>query len=170
MCHNFSPWEILEIMSLSQPRGIPEKVGGLFSILAIKMPFLPIYCYFLPPCHFSCKFEKMPFNGQNRKKFRKQTLIIFQFYMKVCPPTFSGGPQGWENDIFSKNRTCLIWWHISPEPLTCPEWKNIGLTLGAIRKTSFRFSRHVLPAWARRVHLWLISKSKIIFSISYVEN
>ena len=24
------------------------------------------------------------------KKWRKRTLIIFQFYMKICPPTFSG--------------------------------------------------------------------------------
>ena len=28
--------------------------------------------------------------------------------------------------------------------MTCPEWKNIGLTLGAIRKTSFWFDRHVM--------------------------
>ena len=89
-------------------------------------------------------WQKMHFNGQNRKKFRKRTLIIFWFYMKICPLAFLGAPLGWENDIFSKNRTCLIWWHISPEPLTCPEWKNIGLTLWPIRKTSFRFGGHVL--------------------------
>ena len=85
----------------------------------------------------------MHFIGQNQKKWRKRTPIIFQFYVKKCPPTFSGDPLSWENDIFSKNRTCLIWWHISPEPLTCPEWKNIGLTLWPIRKTSFRFGGHV---------------------------
>ena len=27
--------------------------------------------------------KKMHFNGQNRKKLRKQTLIIFQFYMNI---------------------------------------------------------------------------------------
>ena len=39
-------------------------------------------------------WQKMHFNGQNRKKCRKRTLIIFQFYMKICPPTFSRGPLG----------------------------------------------------------------------------
>ena len=92
------------------------------------------------------KWQKMHFNGQNQKKWRKRTLIIFWFYIKMCPPTFSGPPLGGENDIFSKNRTCLIWWHISPEPLTCPECKNIGLTLWPIRKTSFRFGGHVMPS------------------------
>ena len=89
----------------------------------------------------------MHFNGQNRKKWRKRTPIIFRFYMKICPPTFSGPPLGWENDIFSKNRLCLIWRHISPEPLTRPECKNIGLTLWPIRKTSFWFGGHVLVVW-----------------------
>ena len=37
----------------------------------------------------------------------------------------------------------LIWGHISPKPMRCPELKNIGLTLWAIRKTSFLFSGHV---------------------------
>ena len=45
----------------------------------------------------------MHFYGQNQKKFRKQTLIIFWFYMKICLPTFSGGPLGWDSDIISKN-------------------------------------------------------------------
>ena len=55
----------------------------------------------------------MHLNGQNRKKFRKRTLIIFQFYMKMCLPTFSGGPQGWESDIISKNSQGKKLWHIS---------------------------------------------------------
>ena len=38
----------------------------------------------------------------------------------------------------------LIWGHISTEPMRCPQLKNIGLTLWAIRKTSFLFSGHVL--------------------------
>ena len=37
----------------------------------------------------------------------------------------------------------LIWGHISPEPISCPELKNISLTLWVIQKTSFWFSRHV---------------------------
>ena len=37
----------------------------------------------------------------------------------------------------------LIWGHISPEPIRCPECENIGLTLWPIQKTSFRFSGHV---------------------------
>ena len=44
----------------------------------------------------------------------------------------------------------LIWGHISPEPMGCPELKNIGLTLWVIQKTSVWFSRHVYilgPWW-----------------------
>ena len=37
----------------------------------------------------------------------------------------------------------LIWGHISPELVSCPELKNIGLTFWHFRKTSFWFSRHV---------------------------
>ena len=37
----------------------------------------------------------------------------------------------------------LIWRHISPEPMRCPECKNIGPTLWPIRKTSFWFGWHV---------------------------
>ena len=36
-------------------------LSSLFSILAIKMHFWPIYCYFLPPHHFSCKMAKNAF-------------------------------------------------------------------------------------------------------------
>ena len=38
----------------------------------------------------------------------------------------------------------LIWGHISPEPVSCPKLKNIGLTFWHFQKTSFWFSRHVL--------------------------
>ena len=37
----------------------------------------------------------------------------------------------------------LIWGHIAPEAMSCPELKNIGLTLWVIQKTSVWFSRHV---------------------------
>ena len=37
----------------------------------------------------------------------------------------------------------LIWRHISPEPMRCPECINIGLTLWPIRRTSFWFGTHV---------------------------
>ena len=37
----------------------------------------------------------------------------------------------------------LIWGHISPEWVSHPELKNIGLTFWHFRKTSFWFSRHV---------------------------
>ena len=37
----------------------------------------------------------------------------------------------------------LIWGHISPEPMRCPECENIGLNLWPIQKTSFWFSGHV---------------------------
>ena len=36
-------------------------LSSLFSILAIKMHFLPFFCYFLPPHHFSCKLGKNAF-------------------------------------------------------------------------------------------------------------
>ena len=36
-------------------------LSSLFLILAIKMHFLPIYCYFLPPYHFSCKLATNAF-------------------------------------------------------------------------------------------------------------
>ena len=42
--------------------------SSLFSILAIKMHFWPIYCYFLLPHFIAVNWQKMHFNGQNRKK------------------------------------------------------------------------------------------------------
>ena len=36
-------------------------LSSLFLILAIKMHFLPFFCYFLPPHHFSCKLGKNAF-------------------------------------------------------------------------------------------------------------
>ena len=90
----------------------------------------------------------MCFNGQNRKKFRKRTLIIFRFYMKICPPTFSGGPLGWENDIFSKNRPCLVWLNIIPESVHIGRSKNHGLGPGQIPRIEKRFWLHV--------YYWLI--------------
>ena len=38
----------------------------------------------------------------------------------------------------------LILGHISPEPISCPELKNISLALWVIQKTSFWFGRHVI--------------------------
>ena len=76
-------------------------LSSLFSILAIKMHFWPIYCYFLPPYHFKWKMAKNAFKWPKSKKFRKRTLIIFRFYMKICLPSFSGSPRGWESDIIS---------------------------------------------------------------------
>ena len=119
MCHNFFSWEFFEIMSLSQPRGPPEKVGRhifMWNWKIIRVRFLnffwfwPLKCIFCqftvifcPLIILSEKWPKMHLNGQNRKKFRKRTLIIFWFYMKICLPTFSGGPLGWESDNISKN-------------------------------------------------------------------
>ena len=37
----------------------------------------------------------------------------------------------------------LTWGQIAAEPMSCPELKNIGLTLWVIQKTSVWFSRHV---------------------------
>ena len=39
----------------------------------------------------------------------------------------------------------LIWGHISTEPMTCPELKNISLIFWQIQKTSFWFGGHVIP-------------------------
>ena len=39
----------------------------------------------------------------------------------------------------------MIWGHVSPEPMTRPELKNINLTFWAIQKTLLRFSGHVRP-------------------------
>ena len=36
-------------------------LSSLFLILAIKVHFLPFFCYFLPPHHFSCKLGKNAF-------------------------------------------------------------------------------------------------------------
>ena len=46
-------------------------LSSLFLILAIKMHFLPIYCYFLPPHHFSCKLGKNAFEWPKLKKVKK---------------------------------------------------------------------------------------------------
>ena len=55
----------------------------------------------------------MHFNGQNQKKCRKRTLIIFRFYIKISSPTFLRAPLGWESDIISKNSQGKKLWHIS---------------------------------------------------------
>ena len=47
----------------------------------------------------------------------------------------------------------LIWGHIAPEPMSCPELKNIGLTLWVIQKISVWLSRHVLMIRYYAVHL-----------------
>ena len=81
----------------------------------------------------------MHLNGQNRKKWRKLTPIIFWFYTKICPPTFSEAPWGWENDIFSKNLTCLIWRNIFPESLMPHGQFAILVTSGHLFKTVMHF-------------------------------
>ena len=85
----------------------------------------------------------MHFNGQNWKKWRKRTPIIFWFYIEIGPSTFSEGHLGWENDIFSKNRTGLIWWHIFPESLMPPGQFAVLGTSGPLFKTVLQFWTHV---------------------------
>ena len=58
-------------------------------------------------------WQKMHFTGQNQKKWKKRTLIIFQFCINICPPTFSGSPLGWVSDIISKNSQGKKLRHIS---------------------------------------------------------
>ena len=123
-------------MSFSQPRGPPKKVGGFWTLKCIFCQFSVI---FYPLIILAVNWQKMHFNGQNQKKWRKRTPIIFWFYMKICPPTFLGGPLGWENDIFSKNRTCLIWRHIFPESLMPPGQFAILGTSGPLFKTVLHF-------------------------------
>ena len=43
-----------------------------------------------------------------------------------------------------KLKITVMWGHIYPEPMRCPECENIGLNLWPIQKTSFWFCRHVL--------------------------
>ena len=83
-----------------------------FQFWPLKCIFYQFTAIFHPLIILAVNWPKMHFKGQNRKKWRKWTPTIFWFYMKICPPTFSGPPRGWENDIFSKNRTCLIWQNI----------------------------------------------------------
>ena len=78
----------------------------------------------------------MHFNGQNRKKCRKQTLIIFWFYMKICPPTFFRGPLGWESDIISKNSQGKKLWHISK--FSYRSYKIFGMVGTLVTKKSPR--------------------------------
>ena len=131
---------------ISSPGG-PKKNGGtnlhvkskknwgllstLFSIFAIKRPFCQYPVIFYPPIILAVNWQKMHFNGQNRKKWRKRTPIIFWFYTNVSPNFFWGSP-GLRKWHFLKKWTCLIWRNISTEPLTCPEWKNIGPASGPI--------------------------------------
>ena len=110
-------------------------IFGQFTVIFCPLIILPV------------KWPKMHFNGQNWKKWRKRTPLIFWFYINICPPTFSWGPLGWENDIFSKNRTCLIWRHIFPESLMPPGQFAILVTSGHLFKTVLHFWTHV--PWSR---------------------
>ena len=76
---------------------------NFFRFWPLKCIFCQLTIIFCPLIILSEKWLKMHLNGQNWKKFRKRTLIIFWIYMKICPPTFFWGPQGWESDIISKN-------------------------------------------------------------------
>ena len=105
MCLQIKHVRFFEKMSFSQPRGPPEKVGGhIFMFTVIFFPLIIL----------AVNRQKMHFNGQNQKKWRKRTPIIFWFYMKICPPTFSGGPLGWENDIISEFCLIMKFWLIFP--------------------------------------------------------
>ena len=122
----------------------PPKISGVRFLHFFR--FWPLKCFFClftvifyPLLILAVNWQKMQFNGQNRKKWRKRTPLIFWFYMKLCPPTFSGGPLGWENDIFSKNRTCLIWRHIFPESLMPHGQFAILVTSGPLFKTVLHF-------------------------------
>ena len=66
------------------------------------------------------------------KKFRNRTQIIFQFYMKKCPPTFSGGPQGWENDVISGFSQQKELWHISKFSEYSGQLKNPTCASGTV--------------------------------------
>ena len=88
---------------------LKKKVGplsSLFLILAffgLKNAFFFILHLIRPEMtegpKITVKGPKVHFLDQNRKKWRKWPQLIFRFYMKICPPTFLGGPLGWENDI-----------------------------------------------------------------------
>ena len=93
----------------------------------------------------------MHFNGQNRKKWRKRTPSIFWFYKNICPPTFSGGPLGWENDIFSKNRTSLIWLTLPPGSGMATDHRDMCLTLGPFFKQRIWLRIAVVPE-AKKVY------------------
>ena len=66
----------------------------------------------------------------------------------------------------------LIWGHISTEPMRCPQLKNIGLTLWAIRKTSFLFSGHVTSYQLLSLYVFVafllfpLSKLRVTISLS----
>ena len=83
MCHQIKHVQFFEKMSFSQPWGARKSWGINFYVYSILFG------------HFTAKMmrgQKITVNGQNRKKWRKQTPIIFWFYMKICLPTFSGSP------------------------------------------------------------------------------
>ena len=92
----------------------------------------------------------MHFNGQNRKKWRKRTPIIFWFYINVCLPTFSGGPQGWENDVISGFSQQKKLWHISK--FSYGSYKIFGMVgiLGTIKKSNLCF-RHSVSYYLQRI-------------------
>ena len=67
----------------------PAKCSGVPARCKHFYKFTVIFCLIF----MAVKWPKMHFNGQNRKKFRKWTPIIFQFYMKICPNFFTRPPR-----------------------------------------------------------------------------
>ena len=77
MCRNFFPWEFLEIMSLTQPRGLPEKVGGHifmqnWKIIRVRFFhffwFWPVKCIF---CQFTVIFSPLIILAEKWQKSEK---------------------------------------------------------------------------------------------------
>ena len=75
-----------------QKRGLGSAFWTFFDFGHLKAFFGHFLLKMIRGQKITINWPKMHFNGQNRKKFRKQTLIIFLFYMKIYLLTFSGGP------------------------------------------------------------------------------
>ena len=84
----------------------------------------------------------MHFIGQNRKKWRKRTQLIFQFYMEIGPPTFLGGPLGGENDIIFKiSHRKKLWQPSTAHKLTQEPFSIVRLLMTKKKSTPcFRLS------------------------------
>ena len=84
-------WETYFHVKSKNNEGLLSK---LFSILAIKVHFLPIYCYFLPPYHFKWKMAKNAFKWPKSKKVQKADPNYFLILHENMSPDFFWGPPG----------------------------------------------------------------------------